>query len=81
MNLDFDYIAYLNEIAASGLNVTRTFSGAYVEPADAFGIKKNTMAPGSGKIHLSMVQKRNRVMPTEEINSTFQNGMRHILQD
>ena len=45
MNLDFDYIAYLNELAASGLNVTRTFSGAYVEPSDAFGIKKNTMAP------------------------------------
>ena len=45
MNLDFDYITYLNELAASGLNVTRTFSGAYVEPADAFGIKKNTMAP------------------------------------
>ena len=32
MNLDFDYITYLNELAASGLNVTRTFSGAYVEP-------------------------------------------------
>ena len=45
MNLDFDYITYLNELAASGLNVTRTFSGAYVEPAGAFGIKKNTMAP------------------------------------
>ena len=45
MNLDFDYIAYLNELASSGLNVTRTFSGAYVEPSDAFGIKKNTMAP------------------------------------
>ena len=45
MNLDFDYLTYLNELAASGLNVTRTFSGAYVEPANAFGIKKNTMAP------------------------------------
>ncbi|MEI6047412.1 MAG: hypothetical protein WCS03_00810 [Bacteroidota bacterium] len=37
MNLDFDYIKYLNEIAASGLNVTRTFSGVYVEPAGTFG--------------------------------------------
>jgi hypothetical protein len=45
MNLDFDYITYLNELAASGLNVTRTFSGAYVEPTSAFGIKKNTLAP------------------------------------
>ena len=48
MNLDFDYIAYLNEIAASGLNVTRTFSGAYVEPPGAFGIQKNTLAPAPG---------------------------------
>jgi hypothetical protein len=45
MNLDFDYITYLNEIAASGLTVTRTFSGVYVEPGGAFGIKKNTLAP------------------------------------
>lgn len=49
MNLDFDYVTYLNEIAASGLNVTRTFSGIYVEPAEAFGIKKNTMAPAPEK--------------------------------
>ncbi|MBK7709817.1 MAG: hypothetical protein IPJ37_01735 [Bacteroidales bacterium] len=47
MNLDFDYIAYLNEISGSGLNVTRTFSGAYVEPVGAFGIKKNTLAPAA----------------------------------
>jgi hypothetical protein len=47
MNLDFDYITYLNEVAASGLNITRTFSGAYLEPAGAFGIRKNTLAPAS----------------------------------
>jgi len=45
MNLDFDYVTYLNELQSSGLNVTRTFTGFYVEPAGAFGIKKNTMAP------------------------------------
>jgi len=49
MNLDFDYVTYLTEIASSGLNVTRTFSGVYVEPAEAFGIKKNTMAPAPEK--------------------------------
>jgi hypothetical protein len=49
MNLDFDYVKYLNEVAASGLNVTRTFSGAYVEPSGAFGIKYNTLAPASGR--------------------------------
>jgi hypothetical protein len=49
MNLDFDYLTYLNEVAASGLNITRTFSGAYVEPGGAFGIEKNTLAPASGR--------------------------------
>ncbi|MBK7626641.1 MAG: DUF1080 domain-containing protein [Bacteroidales bacterium] len=49
MNLDFDYVTYFKELEASGLNVTRTFSGVYVEPAGAFGIKKNTMAPGPNR--------------------------------
>jgi len=49
MNLDFDYVKYLDELAASGLNITRTFSGIYVEPQGAFGINKNTLAPAKGR--------------------------------
>lgn len=49
MNLDFDYVKYFSEVAASGLNVTRVFSGVYVEPQGAFGIEKNTMAPIPGR--------------------------------
>jgi len=49
MNLDFDYVTYLDELESTGLNVTRTFTGFYVEPAGAFGIKKNTMAPAPGR--------------------------------
>jgi len=49
MNLDFDYKSYLDEISEKGLNLTRTFSGIYVEPQGAFGINKNTLAPGPGK--------------------------------
>lgn len=45
MNLDFDYVKYLDELAACGMNITRTFSGVYVELQTAFGILKNTMAP------------------------------------
>ncbi len=45
MNLDFDYVKYFDELAACGLNVTRTFTGIYVEPEGAFGIRENTMAP------------------------------------
>lgn len=49
MNLDFDYIRYLDELSDKGLNVTRTFTGIYVEPQGAFGIAKNTLAPAFAK--------------------------------
>ncbi len=45
LNLDFDDVRYLDELAARELNHTRTFSGAYVEPRGAFNIEKNTLAP------------------------------------
>jgi len=49
MNLDFDYIKYLDELSDKGLNITRTFSGVYVEPQGAFGIAKNTLAPANSR--------------------------------
>jgi len=49
MNLDFDYVKYFDELAVSGMNVTRTFSGIYVEPEGVFGIKGNTLAPDTGR--------------------------------
>ncbi|HKG06095.1 MAG TPA: cellulase family glycosylhydrolase, partial [Pedobacter sp.] len=45
LNLDFDYVTYLDELKSQGLNLTRTFTGAYVEPAGAFSITNNTLAP------------------------------------
>jgi hypothetical protein len=42
MNLDFDYRKYLDTLAADGMNYTRVFSGAYVEPQGAFNIARNT---------------------------------------
>jgi len=50
LNTDFDYVKYLDELASNGLNVTRTFSGAYMEPQGAFGIAGNTLAPANGKL-------------------------------
>jgi hypothetical protein len=50
LNLDFDYIAYLDELAAADLNITRTFSGIYSEPEGAFGIAENTLAPAKEKL-------------------------------
>jgi hypothetical protein len=49
LNAKFDFSRYLRTLAADGLNVTRTFSGAYVEPDGAFNIARNTLAPGPGR--------------------------------
>ncbi len=49
LNRDFDYRRYLDTLAADGLNYTRVFSGAYVEPQGAFKIERNTLAPRPGR--------------------------------
>ena len=49
LNTGFDYITYLDELASDGLNLTRTFSGSYHEPGNAFNISNNTLAPLSEK--------------------------------
>jgi len=45
MNLDFDYLPYLEELAKNHLNQTRTFSGTYREVPGSFGITDNTLSP------------------------------------
>ena len=49
LNLDFNYVEYLNTLKADGLNMTRLFPGAYVEPLGAFNIEQNTLAPKPGR--------------------------------
>src|SRR5438477_522323 len=49
LNPDFDYTRYLETLKADGLNLTRTFTGAYVEPAGTFHIASNTLAPAFGR--------------------------------
>src|SRR6266446_3839011 len=49
LNLDFNYSAYLDTLKADGLNLTRTFTGAYVEPTGTFRIAGNTLAPAAGR--------------------------------
>jgi hypothetical protein len=46
LNLDFDYRTYLKTLHEDGMNLTRTFTGTYVEHAGSFGILHNTLAPG-----------------------------------
>lgn len=45
LNLDFDYVRYLDALQAAGMNQTRTFSGTYREVPGSFGITDNTLAP------------------------------------
>ncbi len=50
LNRDFDYVKYLDTLAADGLNLTRTWTGGtYCEPFGAFNISENTLAPKEGK--------------------------------
>jgi len=49
LNLDFDFVRYLDALAADGLNHTRTFSGTYREVPGSFGITDNTLAPKPGR--------------------------------
>jgi hypothetical protein len=50
LNQDFDYLPYLDELQARGFNLTRAFTGAYVEDPSAFGIENNTLAPAPGRL-------------------------------
>ncbi len=45
LNLDFDYVAYLDELESQGMNHTRTFSGVYREIPSSFRITDNPLAP------------------------------------
>ncbi|HZU39244.1 MAG TPA: DUF6298 domain-containing protein [Gemmataceae bacterium] len=45
LNLDFDYMPYLNELQRQGFNLTRTFSGVYREVPGSFHIEHNTLGP------------------------------------
>jgi hypothetical protein len=49
LNLDFDFVPYFAELRRHGLNLTRTFSGAYCEDQKSFNIKNNTLAPKTGR--------------------------------
>ena len=49
LNLDFDYVKYLDALASDGLNLTRLFSGTYREVPGNFKIQRNTLAPAEGR--------------------------------
>jgi hypothetical protein len=50
LNLDFNYVAYLDALAKDGLNGTRAFTGVYAETGGSFGITNNTLAPAPNRL-------------------------------
>jgi hypothetical protein len=49
INLDFDYVRYLDTLRRDKLNLTRTWAGPYRELPKTFGISDNTLAPREGR--------------------------------
>jgi hypothetical protein len=50
LNMDFDYLRYLETLQKEGFNYTRIFGGTYIEPVEnIFGIQRNTLAPLPGR--------------------------------
>lgn len=49
LNLDFQYVRYLDALVRDGLNLTRTFSGVYREIPGSFKIKNNPLAPAPNR--------------------------------
>jgi hypothetical protein len=50
LNSDFNYSKYLDALHAKGFNLTRIFTGVYMEDPQSFGIRGNSMAPKEGKL-------------------------------
>lgn len=49
LNLDFDYVKYLDALQREQMNSTRLFVGVYCEAPTSFNITRNTLAPAAGR--------------------------------
>ncbi len=66
LNLDFDYVRYLDVLQSHGYNLTRTFSGTYREVQGSFGITGNTLAPSPGSYLCPWLRSSTRDAPNGE---------------
>jgi hypothetical protein len=57
INLDFDYISFLDRLREYGMNLTRIYPGAYVEMKDQYA-KGNPLGPSPGRY----------ILPLEEVH-------------
>ena len=71
LNPDFDYVKYLDELNADGLNLTRTFSGVYCEAAGVVRHHRQHARPDGRQAHLPRGPgPRRRATPTAATSST-----------
>jgi hypothetical protein len=81
VNLDFDYKKYLNTLAEEGFNYTRIFSGTYIEPVEnIFGIRKNTLAPLTGRFISPWIQENGKFDPSR-FNPLFFERMKDFTRE
>ena len=75
MNLDFDYRKYLDTLAADGMNYTRVFSGAYVEPEGRVQDRPQHAGAAAGTVPRSLAaQQPGRVTRTAATSSISRAG-------
>ncbi|MGC3947334.1 MAG: hypothetical protein QM762_22930 [Chryseolinea sp.] len=61
VNLDFNFSKYLDELSSKKLNLTRVFTGAYIEPVGAFNIERNNLAPAPDRFSCPWKRSAERV--------------------
>ncbi len=87
MNLDFDYVLYLDELAANGLKCNPYFSGVYVEPAGALEylktlwlqLRNDLLLPGQGVLNTGMSNGGNKFDLTSGTRHIF-TGLKTLLR-
>jgi hypothetical protein len=71
MHTGFDFQKYLTTLQAEGMNLTRLFTGAHREPAGAFGIERNTMAPEDNQYLSAWEKTTNGRYDLSRFNETY----------
>lgn len=81
VNMDFDFISYLETLEKEGFNYTRIFGGTYIEPVNnIFGIQRNTLAPLPGRFIAPWV-KTEEGYDLEQFNPGFFQRLSAFLEE
>jgi len=78
LNVDFDWLHYLDTLSADRLNLTRVFSGSYREVAGNFAIAANTLAPATGKF-VAPWQQRDGKFDLTKFDDFYFTRLKHFM--